>query len=626
MALENEVLFRIPEDSLSPTTPQSKSKRGLRYVSLRWLRTKDHGRVLARCGTILAVVLAVWWLGLTGADAQILTRTSPQAKSTEAVSTPTPNNQQNQINDLQNRVDELYTIVQLLLAPIAILIGILSLGGALGVVFSLRDQRRLSQFHELAVSSEISSQRRTELSYSSFLEESQKTLTLVNQTLALAREATDQAAHTMERKAAASLASIETNARDLLEPLLDKGDFEGIVDSAEDRSNLETIAGELRAIEGYLLLQDIDLKPYSRFVKGMAQYLANDTTGALRTLRHAAQDPSVRELQLFAIYWDADLNIVLGRYAEADHVFRLGEENLSERSKERVEFDRMSDDAKFFILAADRVNADPLERFNAVAPLLIDLEKVSDHAHAEDSDARTRTTREVADTRGDLLSWIAYQSDRLYEPLAVEDVLDARRLNNELGSRNETTREANVIRDDGTFSVKPIKEGKKLDNQSPGTIRAWALIQAQIIYEREHNEGTLDLALALGKAECEFMLRSSQDDDCIDAYKSVERKAIEQLGSHREQRKSVELADTVLICASRLLHLYRRRADLGEGEVRNEETEVKNAHLRVQESLAEMRDHKITINSPLQRRPLNRSQFAEEAKVIVDQSFRTPHA
>jgi hypothetical protein len=278
----------------------------------------------------------------------------------------------------------------------------------------------------------------------------------------------------MERKAAASLASIETNARDLLEPLLDAGEFEGIVASAEVRANLEAISGELRAIEGYLLLQDIDLQPHSRFVKGMAQYLADDTNGALRTLRHAAQDSSVRELQLFSIYWDAYLNVALGRYAEATHVFRLGEENSSERSMERVEFERMIDDAKFFTLAVDRAEAGHLERFKAVAPLLIDLEKVSDELHTEDTDARTRTSREIADTRGDLLSWVAYQSDHLYEPLPTSAVLAA----------SELDLHAETLRGDGTVSIKSAEDSGKLDNNDlpDGAVRAWALMQAQVIY------------------------------------------------------------------------------------------------------------------------------------------------
>src|ERR1700722_18055215 len=141
-------------------------------------RLPRYGRVAARCGIICAVGFAVWMLGLVG-SARASTHASPRVLSVIAAPTPTPTDQQVEIDDLQNRVSDLEEIVQLLLAPIAILIGILSLGGALGIVFSLRDQRRLSQLHELAVSSEVSSQRRTELSYSSFLEESQKTLTLV---------------------------------------------------------------------------------------------------------------------------------------------------------------------------------------------------------------------------------------------------------------------------------------------------------------------------------------------------------------------------------------------------------------------------------------------------------------
>lgn len=546
------------------------------------------------------------------AEAHTQTRESSRASSSPLASNPTPTDQQNQINNLQDQVNDLQEVVQLLLAPIAILIGILSLGGALGVVFSLRDQRRLSQLHQLTVSSEVSSQRRTELSYSSFLEESQKTLTLVNQTLALAREATDQAAHTMERKAAASLASIETNARDLLQPLLDAGEFERIVDSAEVRTNLETVAGELRAIEGYLLLQDIDLQPHSRFVKGMAQYLADDTTGALKTLRQAAQDSAVRELQLFAIYWDAYLNIALGHYAEAIHVFQLGEENLPERAMERVEFDRMIDDANFFRLAAERVEADPSERFKAVAYLLDDLEKVSDAFHAEDTDSLTRTSHEIADTRGDLLSWIAYQKDRLYEPLPP----------NSVSAANALQLPAHALRRDGTASIKLVQEDGIIESLPPDTIRAWALMQAQIIYDREHAEGTTDLALAFGKAECDFMLGSAPAGDCIKAFQNVERKAIAELGAHHEQRKSVELAEVVLVCACRLLHLHSRTASREAGEVRNEETEVRNAHLRVQEALSEMRDHKLTINSPLQRRPLNHADFGSEAQAIRHQALQ----
>ncbi len=594
-------------DGSSNQTSRWPGKHG-RNLLLRYTVRVKRGHAAFRCLSVLTIVQAAWWVSLGNAHARA--HPAVQLSAISVASAATPSNQQNQINDLKTRVDDLEGIVQLMLAPIAILIGILSLGGALGVVFSLRDQRRLSQFHELAVSSEISSQRRSELSYSSFLEERQKTLTLVNQTLDLAREATDQAAHTMERKAAASLASIEASARDLLQPLLDAGEFESIAEKAETRTNLETVAGELRAIEGYLLLQDIDLQPHSRFVKGIAQYLADDANGALRTLRQAAQDSSIRELQLFSIYWDAYLNIALGRYAEAEHIFEWGRENLPNRALEHVEFDRMIDDTRFFKRAAEQAEAGPLDRFEAVAPFLIDLEKLSDVYHTEETDSDTRTSHEIADTRGDLLSWIAYQKNHLYTPLSASAVAEA-------GSITLGT-----LRDDGTVSIKSVQGHHIFDNSPPDAVRAWALMQAQKIYRHEHVERVPDLTLTFGRAECDFMLGNTSVGECINAYKEVHLRAITELGSHHEHRKSVELAQVVLVCACRLLYLHSRTAGRTEGEIRNEETEVMNAHLRVQETLSEMRDHKLTIYSPLQRRPLNRTEFADEAEAIRRQALQ----
>src|ERR1700691_2218652 len=156
MTFENEISAAFAEDPGIAANQRLGARHGL-------------GRAIVRCGVFLGIMLAAWLLGSGGAVAQTQAPVSPRTPAAAPTPGPAPTNQQEQITDLQNRVSDLEEIVQLLLAPIAILIGILSLGGALGVVFSLRDQRRLSQFHELAVSSEVSSQRRAELSYSSFL-------------------------------------------------------------------------------------------------------------------------------------------------------------------------------------------------------------------------------------------------------------------------------------------------------------------------------------------------------------------------------------------------------------------------------------------------------------------------
>ncbi len=118
----------------------------------------------------------------------------------------------NQVHELASRLDDTRESLKetresnhendsLILTPMAILIGILAAGGALGIVFSVRDQRRASQLHALSVSAEVGTQRRIEESYSTFLDESQKTLTLVNDTLGLAKEASVREARSMDLKA-----------------------------------------------------------------------------------------------------------------------------------------------------------------------------------------------------------------------------------------------------------------------------------------------------------------------------------------------------------------------------------------------------------------------------------------
>jgi len=164
------------------------------------------------------------------ATAQTTSTPTASSGATAASASATQADAESRLKSVEREVKDFRDNAYFILIPITVLIGILALGGSLGVVFSIRDQRRISQLHELSVGSEISAQRRSDQSYSFFLEESQKTLTLVNDTLELAREATDRAAHTMELKAESNLARIEERAQSLLLPLLGKAQFEGIFD------------------------------------------------------------------------------------------------------------------------------------------------------------------------------------------------------------------------------------------------------------------------------------------------------------------------------------------------------------------------------------------------------------
>jgi tetratricopeptide (TPR) repeat protein len=533
-----------------------------------------------------------------------------------------------QIDELTTQVDDMQKILNLVLVPIAVLIGILCAGGVIGVVFSVRDQRRVSQLHELTVSSEMASQRRTDQSYNTFLEASQRTLTLVNDTLQLAKQATDAAAHTMQLKADTNLAAIEAKAEDLILNVIETSDFEKVVDDPDNRSRLQALANELTSLEGYLMLQDIELPPYSRFVKGIDQYLEDDTAGALHTLRHAAQDTANRQLQRFSLYWTAKLNNALGQYDHALRLFEQAVEHVGADTVERYELDRAHLETEFFQIADSSEATEPLTRLREVRRTLVKLEVVAGKLWEKTKDERRQNANhEVAATRGDIYTWIAY--DRVHLNRQLLDVV-----------RIEALRA--LARDDGTFDGTlslvagdaPVTKGEEPSEAAqklarvlelePEALRAWALMQAEGVYARQTHVGgaDIDFSLEFGRAECHFALHRAED---VAEYKKLEGKAIQdQRGSHREHRWTVELAQIALICEARLL--WHARDDRDGAEVEHHTIDIEGAYTRVQDALHGAPDHRVKIFSHLQRRCLTEDEFLVEAGLLRQQALSPPEA
>src|SRR4051812_26950031 len=79
-----------------------------------------------------------------------------------AAAPPTRQDLQRQITDLRTHVDDLDSFVNDLLLPMTILVGLLAGGGVIGLLTSLRYERRQSQLHDLAMAGETSSQARAD--------------------------------------------------------------------------------------------------------------------------------------------------------------------------------------------------------------------------------------------------------------------------------------------------------------------------------------------------------------------------------------------------------------------------------------------------------------------------------
>ena len=383
---------------------------------------------------------------------------------------------------------------------------------------------------------------------------------------------------------------------------MEGSDFERILEDVQARSDLERIAEELRAIEGYLLLQDIDLSPHCRFVRGMAHYLRDETDEALRALRRGTQDSSVRDLQLFSIYWEAKLHIALGKYSQAEHVFRSGERYLPVGVMQYVEFAAMEKYVRFFQIAESSSATRAKDRFAAVENILVELQQIAEDFHiSSDKKASTRTSHEIADSRGDVLSWVAYQGESINAPLPTTDVAQAKAL--ALGAVSEF---------DGTVLVGNQASRKTLVGEPDGVVRAWALLQAKTIYGREVSDDTPDFRLTFGRVECDFML-SYANGDIIEKFEAMEEEANNRLPDHREQREKAELAMYLLVCACRRYYLHPS-GTTDDREKRTVETEVKRARKDLLEKASEVRDRELRIYSPLQGRPLRHDDFLAEAE------------
>jgi len=556
-----------------------------------------------------------------------------------------------ELSNLHKDIEEHDTIINFMLFPVTVLVGILALGGAIGIVFSIRDQRRVSQLHELSVAGEMSSQRRTEQSYGSFFEQSQTTLSLVNETLQLAREATAQAAESMDKKAQLRVDAIEEKAQKLMLELFDTHEFDVVVFNSGRRRELQEIAGELSKLEGYLSLQNITLGPNTKFVKAIDHFIEGETELALSELQLAAQDPVVGALQKFIEYWVGYILTTVGQYGEAIERFKHDELDLPETSSQYFQLERIIIETEFFLIAKPRPRGEgdekseladsrsPKARFEAVAPLLDRLATLSrklDESETRDEEAHTRL--EVARTQADIYEWVAYDPAHLDDPIAKPTVDKAKQI---IASFEQKPPESSPPEgEDAASSNEEPKESQDFIDSprwvaldSEDLFRCWALLEAQSICSA-WEKSSADVAFAL--AECHFKLGHHE---AAEEFRNADHDLHEAMAEHRELRHEASHLQCLLICHCRLLKLQELEKEDeegkdGEDEVvaadgqkegngkgsRQDEIRAIGANQReILDVLKKMGRGRVTIFSQIQRRNLTQDEFrAEVGKIVKD--------
>lgn len=347
--------------------------------------------------TAFSIVLAL--LPVAGLAAPAGGETSSTETPGAAAQSAQPTVEQ-RLDALDRRTDHLDDFDNKILLPLSVLVGLLTAGGVVGLVTSLRYERRQSQLHELGVGGEMAAQARAEQSHVSFLAGSQQTLTLVNDTLTLAKQASDRAAEAMEQQAKDSLSDIDMRAKSVLDRVYLERDFKAIV-KPNVRHDLVEIAHDLASIEGYLKLQGMRLNPRCFFVKGLERHLRPEPRSAIRNFL-AAQTDEDRNLTAHALFWAGYISNNRGEYRQALDSFSRAQDLAEPEGPQRIDLERIHIETRFFERAAAPA---PESRRDHIADLEHDLRSVLDRVDPKSPDlAHVRAGCRT--TLANLLVWV----------------------------------------------------------------------------------------------------------------------------------------------------------------------------------------------------------------------------
>lgn len=380
-------------------------------------------RLVATRASILSVVAL-----LSGICTVV--RVHAQTAGTAAAS-PTPSanspstlqvqNLQEQIDSLRTEQSSLHDFVSWLLIPLGITVSVIGAGGVLGFVLSVRGESRTGELHDVRLTGELAAQARAEQSHASFLEASQKTLTLVNDTLTLAKDANERAARTMAQRAEQNQKEIDARAHALVREAFQLTDFKTktfkiFVEAPEIKSELDELASRLSSIEGYLDLQHIALTPACFFVKGMARHLRQEARRAIEDLERAteAEGRRSRNLVIAAHYWMGYESNNLRRFSQAANSFKRALELEQKGSAQYFELRRIKLESDFFELArafrASQLNGTAKQSSSAlIKPLERQLNDVLKEAKAADDTGGV--SGGILTLHGNILTWAARNTE-----------------------------------------------------------------------------------------------------------------------------------------------------------------------------------------------------------------------
>lgn len=303
------------------------------------------------------------------------------AKKNEILTQQTISDNAEQIKTLSNSVQELKTQNAVLSKTVDTLTLIFSLfAGLIGLVFIVgtltslitwnTDRKRSQETYHLVKEREVQTSQREQLVYArqdelynfaltkdkeaterdrSIFGQSTQTLTLVNQTLELARDASERASKSLEIKLNKKHTELEQESLELIEESRAFKNFKVLVEDSNYRSNLLTLALEIAGLQNNqnILEREVTLHPNCSFIRGMEFHLNQHFKTAIKYWKQVKDNlETVPELKIMALFWIAYEQNNLSDFENASSNFEAASGIASGAMK--YELERIKIESKFF--------------------------------------------------------------------------------------------------------------------------------------------------------------------------------------------------------------------------------------------------------------------------------------
>lgn len=350
-----------------------------------------------------------------------------------------------ELQNVNKRTANLETYLPWVLLPLTILVGLLASGGVIGLVTSFKiesrqtewherqtkghdlavareklSETRVDQWHNLAIKGEEASQKRAAESHIAFFRGSEETLTLVNDTLQLAKDASERAATAMGHKALERLMELDRDLKTTLSRVYDERDFKAVVKNDAIREALADMARKVANSEGMLEAQEVGLTPHCLFAKGLDLHLKSAPRPAILCLQEVPTD-SDHDLSALALYWAAYESNNIGNFDKAvEHLQQARGRFLTEEHRaQHYELSRCEIQARFFDMAWNQ-STQVGERRSQIEGFAEEIEELVSALRDNRGDIIAERGH-CKETLGDMMFWAARRAPREVSDVSPTD-------------------------------------------------------------------------------------------------------------------------------------------------------------------------------------------------------------